>query len=94
MLDVYESKKSGDLKAKAYEAAKDYDVFFVAGGDGTVNEVVNGMMKSDVRPSLGILPSGTANDIAAILGVPRILTCALRMYMKNDPCKNGYKYDE
>ena len=87
LLDVYESKKSGDLKEKAYEAAKDYDVFLVAGGDGTVNEVVNGMMKSDVRPALGILPSGTANDIAAILGVPKILTCALRMYLKNDPVK-------
>jgi diacylglycerol kinase (ATP) len=84
-LDIYESKESKDLEKHAYLHAKDYDVFLVAGGDGTINEVVNGMMKSDKKPSLAILPSGTANDIAAILGVPRILTCALRMYMKETP---------
>ncbi len=84
-LDIYESKCAGDLGKKAYHQAKDYDVFLVAGGDGTVNEVVNGMMKSDIRPSLGILPSGTANDIAAIFGVPKLLWLALRMYIDNEP---------
>lgn len=84
-LDVYESQKAKDLEDYAYHQAKNYDVFLVAGGDGTVNEVVNGMMKSDQRPSLAILPYGTANDIARILGIPRILTCALRMYVKEEP---------
>lgn len=84
-LDIYESKRAGDLKVQAYHQAKNYDVFLVAGGDGTVNEVVNGMMKSDIRPSLGILPSGTANDIAAIFGVPKILWLALRMYVDKEP---------
>jgi len=84
-LDVYESKKASDLENYAYHHVKDYDVYLVSGGDGTINEVVNGMMKADTRPSLAVLPSGTANDIAAILGVPKLLYCALRMYTKSKP---------
>ncbi len=84
-LDIYESQKTKDLENYAYHHATEYDVFLVSGGDGTVNEVVNGMMKSDKRPSLAILPTGTANDIARILGIPRILTCALRLYIKEAP---------
>ena len=42
-----------------------------AGGDGTLNSVVNGMLRSAAQPStLGILPIGTANDFAATLAVP------------------------
>ena len=48
---------------------KNYDVFLVAGGDGTANEVLNGVMRSPIKPALGLLPSGTANDTAAILGI-------------------------
>lgn len=84
-LDIYKSKAIGDLEKQAFKFSKDYDVFLVAGGDGTINEVVNGMMKAKTRPSLAILPSGTANDIAAILGAPRNLKRALKMYMENEP---------
>lgn len=84
-LDIYESQKAKDLENHAFQQSKNYDVFLVAGGDGTVNEVVNGMMKSDQRPALAILPYGTANDISRILGVPRILPLTLRMYAKEKP---------
>ena len=39
----------GDLEKQAWHHAKEYDVFLVAGGDGTISEVVNGMMKSEIR---------------------------------------------
>ncbi|MDM8529273.1 diacylglycerol kinase family lipid kinase [Anaerolineales bacterium HSG24] len=46
-----------------------------AGGDGTVNEVVNGIMQIDEdesdKPTLGIIPTGTANDLAAMLQLPK-----------------------
>lgn len=43
-----------------------------AGGDGTVNSVVNGLMEVDApRPALGVLPVGTGNDLARSLGIPR-----------------------
>ena len=50
------------------------DVILVAGGDGTINEVVNGMAHSNVP--LGILPAGTANVLANELGIGNTMECA------------------
>lgn len=84
-LDIYESKEKHDLMHKATEAASSYDVFLVAGGDGTINEVVNGMMRVKERPNLGLLPGGTANDTAAMLGVSRRLKKALKIILTQEP---------
>jgi diacylglycerol kinase (ATP) len=50
------------------------DVVVAAGGDGTVNEVINGIAGSDSK--MGILPVGTANDLAEFYSVPRDLHAA------------------
>lgn len=50
-------------------AAEHNDRILVAGGDGTVNEAVNGVMHSHRRPALGIIPVGTGNDFAKMLGL-------------------------
>lgn len=84
-LSIYESKAPKDLERVAYEEAKNYDVFLVAGGDGTANEVLNGVMKSLIKPALGLLPSGTANDTAAILGVNKNIKRSLKIYMEETP---------
>lgn len=84
-LSIYESKAAKDLEKVAFEKAKDYDVFLIAGGDGTINEVLNGVMKSDVKPIMGILPSGTANDIAAILGINKNIKRSLKLYFNANP---------
>jgi YegS/Rv2252/BmrU family lipid kinase len=49
-----------------------YDLVVAAGGDGTVHEVINGLMQvpEKERPALGIIPLGSGNDFAHILGVP------------------------
>lgn len=60
-----------DAQRAAYEAAeRQFDVVITAGGDGTINEVLNGLMQSAYRPIVGILPLGTTNDIARALGIP------------------------
>lgn len=61
----------GDAERFASEAADEFDCVVAAGGDGTINEVVNGMFKVADPPScaLGILPYGTANDFAKGCGV-------------------------
>lgn len=51
------------------EVDRGADLILVAGGDGTINEVVNGMAYSDVP--LGVLPAGTANVLACELGIGR-----------------------
>ena len=59
----------GDAEALAERAVEQgYTTIIAAGGDGTVNEVVNGMAGSDA--SLGLLPSGTMNVFATELGLP------------------------
>ncbi|MEW9676294.1 diacylglycerol kinase [Lentibacillus sp. L22] len=72
----------------AIEAAKTavdrgYDVVVAAGGDGTVNEVVNGLAEQDYRPKLGIIPVGTTNDFARALGIPRNIMKAVDIILND-----------
>ena len=62
--------KAGDASIFAKEACGKYDYFFVSGGDGTLNEVVNGMGESENKPIIGYIPTGTTNDIARSLHIP------------------------
>ncbi|WP_065412373.1 YegS/Rv2252/BmrU family lipid kinase [Pseudobacillus wudalianchiensis] len=63
--------KEGDAAAWAAAAcARGYETVISIGGDGTVNEVVNGLAEKEQRPSLGIVPLGTVNDFARALNVP------------------------
>lgn len=48
-----------------------FDLIIAAGGDGTINEVVNGIAGLEKRPKLGIIPTGTTNDYARALKIPR-----------------------
>lgn len=48
----------------------DYDHLLIAGGDGTVNYVVNGMKRLGIDIPVAVLAAGTANDFASTLGVP------------------------
>jgi diacylglycerol kinase family enzyme len=61
-------------KGDAYEAARCWrrGLIVAAGGDGTVNEVVNGLGAAGFpeEVTLGVLPLGTGNDLAATLGMP------------------------
>ncbi|WP_453991951.1 diacylglycerol kinase [Bacillus nitroreducens] len=50
---------------------REYDLVVAAGGDGTINEVVNGLAEQEYRPTLGVIPVGTTNDFARAIGVPR-----------------------
>jgi YegS/Rv2252/BmrU family lipid kinase len=65
-----------DYPAHATQLARDsikegYNLVIAAGGDGTVHEVINGLMQlaPDQRPSLGIIPLGSGNDFAHSMGI-------------------------
>lgn len=47
-----------------------FDLVVAAGGDGTIHEVVNGLAGQKNRPTFGIVPMGTTNDLARAIGVP------------------------
>ncbi|OFI47823.1 diacylglycerol kinase [Floricoccus penangensis] len=48
-----------------------FDLIIAAGGDGTINEVVNGIAPLKKRPKMAIIPAGTTNDFARALKIPR-----------------------
>lgn len=60
-----------------------------AGGDGTVNAVVNAMMNFDVadRPSLSVIPMGTANDFAGTLAIDDDMKLAVDQMLHSDPVR-------
>ncbi len=72
----------------AYQAGKDgYDLVVAMGGDGTVHEVVNGLMKlpAEQRPRLGVVPVGSGNDFAHAIGVSKKPDEALRQALTGSP---------
>jgi len=73
-VDIVLTTGEGDgAEAGRRAVVEGYEQVFVAGGDGTVNEVVNGVAQVDggfERIVLGILPLGTGNDFATAIGVP------------------------
>ncbi len=72
----------------AQQAAKDgYDMVVAVGGDGTVHEVVNGLMqvREKKRPILGVVPVGSGNDFAHAIGIPTNPVEALRFALTAEP---------
>lgn len=68
------------LRYARVAADQQYDLVIAAGGDGTVNEVVNGLVHDDGhRPRLGIIPLGTANDFAKGLQLPMTIAEAMQV---------------
>lgn len=82
------TKGHGDGIDLAYKAAKAGREFIIAcGGDGTINEVANGILRSEVDAELGILPSGTGGDFRRTLGMPTEIREAARA-LKNGKTKS------
>jgi diacylglycerol kinase (ATP) len=76
--------EEGQAAAFAADAARrGVDVVAAAGGDGTINEVVNGLDGHDVP--LGIIPLGTANDFARQVGIPPDADHAMDVILQRKP---------
>jgi diacylglycerol kinase (ATP) len=76
--EVLRTEEAGDAERLAREAVRDgADLVVAAGGDGTLNEVVNGLSDDFGKARLGLLPLGTGNDFARSIGVPNDLEGAL-----------------
>lgn len=65
--------------------ACDFDIVACCGGDGTVSEAIEGMMKIKERPPLGYIPCGTTNDLAASLELPKNMKRAASTIANEDP---------
>lgn len=65
-VTIFDTKKPGDATEIARRESDNFDIIVAAGGDGTINEVINGIQKDTV---LGIIPLGTANILAIEAGI-------------------------
>ena len=69
--DIHTSRAVGDLEVQVRETVNAGATrIIVAGGDGSVHEAVNGIMRADRPARLGIIPSGTGNDFAKACAIP------------------------
>src|SRR5207248_5759744 len=83
-LDLVEPRNAAETTRLARHAASNgYAVVVAAGGDGTINAVAHGLAGTSV--ALGILPLGSANDLAREYGVPKSLPAAARRIVESEP---------
>ena len=85
LLSIHNTKAQGDATAVTERCGSDYDVIVAAGGDGTLNEVISGLMKLEHPPLLGYLPQGSTNDFASSLHIPRTPALAAAAVVRHTP---------
>ena len=71
LVCVHPTQGPADATAAAKALGGAFDRVVCAGGDGTLHEVVTGLMTQDCRPPIGYIPAGSTNDFARNLALPR-----------------------
>lgn len=84
-VTVHTTQGVGD--AMRYVAAEGdrFDLVVCSGGDGTLNETVAGLMQLTSQPPLGYIPTGTVNDFASSLGIPKHTEEATSLILTGTP---------
>jgi YegS/Rv2252/BmrU family lipid kinase len=83
LLHITSSIEDARLRAREF-ADLGIERIVAVGGDGTFNEVANGILESNARPALGIVPAGTGCDLPRTLGVPTGVAESLVFAMSAD----------
>lgn len=71
LTQVLMTTGKGDARDFAAEYGGESDVVVVSGGDGTLNEVIDGLLSKDLRTPIGYIPAGSTNDFASSVGLPK-----------------------
>ena len=71
LVTAYPTQGPRDAYRMVRAHAAEYDYLVCSGGDGTLNESIDALMFCDRRPIFGFIPSGTTNDFATSLGLPK-----------------------
>lgn len=82
---VLQTEKPGDAMRFVCDYGKDADVIVCIGGDGTLNEVVTGMIEAGYTQPIGYLPAGSTNDFAGSLGLSKDILTAARDVIGGKP---------
>ena len=70
-VTIYTTQAQADATRKVVEDGAGYDRIVCSGGDGTLDEVMTGMMQADLHIPIGYIPAGSTNDFANSLGIPK-----------------------
>lgn len=81
---VYIPQYRGHAKEIAAQRGSEFDNIICCGGDGTLNEVVSGLMLLDKRPVLGYVPCGSTNDFANTAGISADIERAYKTALTGD----------
>lgn len=84
-VEAYQTQRPEDAKKQIAGRGGNYDLVVVAGGDGTLNEAVTGMMKLEKKVPLGFIPSGSTNDFASSIHLPKDPLMAAKTAVKGTP---------
>ena len=85
-VTAYPTQATGDAIKAVKERHDGYDIVACCGGDGTLDEVVNGMMQCEEKLPVGYIPAGSTNDFASSLKIPK------NMIKAADVVVNGINY--
>lgn len=77
-VTAYPTQEKGDAIKATVERSQNFEVLVCSGGDGTLDEVVTGMMQCEKKIPIGYVPAGTTNDFAHSLGIPSNMLKATR----------------
>jgi len=83
-ITVHPTRENKDAISCVQNLSEDFDLVVCSGGDGTMDEVVQGMMQREKRIPIGYIPSGTVNDFARSLKIPRNMVNAARMAVNGE----------
>ena len=76
---------SGDATELIEQESADYDLVICSGGDGTLDEVVTGMMRLEEKKPIGYIPMGSTNDFANSLRLPKNVLKAAEIALDGKP---------
>ncbi len=96
-IDTFCTQAPKSITKQLYMVGNNYDLVVVCGGDGTVNEAINGLVGSKCSASLGVIPTGTCNDLSKMLGFSKNIKKQLNIILngvsvKMDTCKMNDVY--
>lgn len=92
---IYLTNQRHDAEEFVVQQGAQKDLIVCCGGDGTLNEVISGLMRLEKRPHLAYIPAGTTNDFSTTLGISKHIITAARDCIHGQPhaldlgCING-----
>lgn len=88
-VDIFRSVSSKSITSYVSENGRKYGLIVASGGDGTLNELINGLMEIDevYRPTIAYVPSGTVNDVGHMLKLKKNIKKTCKIILKNDVVK-------